>query len=194
MLFAILLLIIGFVQYHIFSASGAAKDDGPRPLPLTVSKHSPQFNQSIENVLTAYIRMTDGFANSDLAAIESSAGEVKISLDSLLLAELQTDSLIYETAVQPFSNAKSAVESLIAAKGLDEKRSTLNNLSGELYSLFRIVKYDLFKLYWKECLSGLGPDKPGYWLSKTEDTTNPYGIEKCAEIRSSINFVADTAR
>lgn len=189
MLFAFLLLIIGLIQYFIFK--DAAKNTPVQKLfPVQVSRHSNAFNQSIENVLNAYFRMTDGFVNNDPAAINQSANDLKQSLDSFKIDDLKIDTLIYETALQPYGNSKTEIAAIISGTSIDAKRVSLNTFSNELYTLLRTVRYDLAKVYWKECPFAFGEDKPGNWLSKTEETMNPYGKEKCAEIRSTINFIS----
>lgn len=194
MLFAILLLIIGFIQYFIFKDSSSGNNE-PKPPPLAVSKHSAVFNQSIEKVLNAYFRMTDAFVNNDISAINQFGNELKTDLDSLKLEELKADTLIYETALQPFDNAKAEIASIVADPSIDEKRGSLNIFSNEFYTLLRTVRYDLAKVYWKECPFAFGDSKPGNWLSKTEETLNPYGKEDCAIVRSMINFVpADSSK
>ncbi|HMU47522.1 MAG TPA: DUF3347 domain-containing protein [Chitinophagaceae bacterium] len=194
MLFAILLLIIGFTQYFIFKDNSSGNNE-PKPQPLAVSKHSAVFNQSIEKVLNAYFRMTDAFVNNDISAINQFGNELKTDLDSLKLEELKADTLIYETALQPFDNAKAEIASIVADPSVDEKRGSLNIFSNELYTLLRTLRYDLAKVYWKECPFAFGDSKPGYWLSKTEETLNPYGKEDCAIVRSMINFVpADSSK
>ncbi len=192
LLFAVLLLIIGLLQYFVFKNSSPAVADSKLP-PLAVSQHSQAFNKSVENILNAYFRMTDGFVNADPAAIQQSGYELKTALDSFTIDELKVDSLIFQTALQPYGNTKAEIVSIISDPSLEEKRSSLNIFSNELYSLLRTVRYDLAKLYWKECPFAFGEDKPGNWLSKTEEMMNPYGKENCAEIRSTINFLpADT--
>ncbi len=188
MLFAILLLIIGFVQYFIFTNS-PSNDNSPKPPPLPVSKHTAAFNQSVENMLQAYFRLTDGFVNNDLSAVDKSAGELKIALDSFKIDELRIDTLIYETALQPYGNTRAEIASIIADPSIEEKKASLNIFSNEMYSLLRTVRYDLARLYWKECPFAFGEGKPGNWISKSEQMLNPYGKEDCAEVRSTIDFV-----
>ena len=188
MLFAILLLIIGFIQYFIYKESSSENPDAKLP-PLTVSKHSIAFNQSLENVLNAYYNMNDGFVKNDIPVINQSGNELKTALDSFKLEEMKVDSLIYETALQPYGNTKAEIASIIADPSMAEKRASLNIFSNELYSLLRTVRYDLAKLYWRECPDAFGEGNPGNWLSKSEEKMNPYGKEDCAETRSTINFV-----
>lgn len=195
MFFAILLLITGLVRYFVYPGGGGSNNNEPKPPPLTVSKHSEIFNQSIENVLIAYYSMTDGFVKNDTTVINQSGNNFKMAVDSFKVEELKQDSLIYETALQPLQNIKSEIASIVADPSIAEKRGSLNILSNELFTLLSTVRYDLAKLYWQECVSAFGEDKPGNWLSKTEQSDNPYGQKDCAEIKTNINFVpADTTK
>ncbi len=195
MFFAILLLVIGLVRYFVYPGGGSSHNSEPKPMPLTVSKHSAAFNLSLENVLNSYYILTDGFIKEDTSAINQSGNNLKIALDSFKVEELKQDSLIYETALQPLQNIKSEIVSITADPSIGEKRGSLNILSNELFTLLSTVRYDLAKLYWQECTFAFGEDKPGNWLSKTEQSANPYGQKDCAEIKTNINFVpADTTK
>jgi len=188
MFFAFLLLVIGLIQYFIFKETRSENND-PKPKPIAVSQHSTAFNQSLEKVLNAYFRMTDAFVNNDIAAINQYGKELIPDLDSLKVSELKTDSLIYETALQPYQNIRAEIVSIVSDPSIDEKRGSLNILSNELYTFLRTVRYDLAIIYWKECPRAFGDSHPGNWLSKAEEMMNPYGKEDCAVIRSSINFM-----
>ena len=194
MFFAILLLLAGLIRFYVYGGSSSSSND-PKPPPLTVSKHSEAFNQSVENIMNAYYGMTVGFVYSDTAMISQTSNTLKAALDSFKVEELKQDSLIYETALQPLQNIKAEIASIISDPSIAEKRSSLNIFSSELFALLSTVRYDLAKLYWQECTSAFGEDKPGNWISKTEKSENPYGQKDCAEVRTSINFVpADTIK
>lgn len=195
MLFAILLLLVGLVRFFVFGSNSSSNHNEPKPPPLTVSKHSEAFNKSIEDVLNAYYGLTVGFVNSDTAIIRQNSNTVKMALDSFKVEELRQDSLIYETALQPLQNLQSEIGSIISDPSIGEKRGSLNIFSNELFTLLSTVRYDLAKLYWLECASAFGEDKPGNWLSKTEQSGNPYGQKDCADVKTNINFVpADTTK
>lgn len=197
MLFAILLLLAGLVRYYVYPGNSSAKDNAPKPLPLAVSKHSNGFNQSFQQVLEKYYAITAAFVIADTATINQSGVSLKMALDSFKIEELKVDSLIYQTALQPYENAKAELASIIADPSLKEKRASFNILSNELFTLLSTARYDLAKLYWQECNSAFGEDgPPGNWISPAEKSTNPYGNKKdCAEIKTSINFVAtDTTK
>jgi hypothetical protein len=194
MFLAILLLLTGLVRFWFFSKTTTCDCDS-KAIPEKVSKHSAAFNQSVENVLSAYYKMNDGFVAGDTVLINQHAAALKLALDSMKVEELKVDDIIYQTALQPWENSKAEVQSIIVDPSLEEKRGSLNIFSDNLHSLLRTVRYDLAKLYWQECVSAFGEDKPGNWLSKAEQSPNPYGQKDCAEIRATINFVTtDTTK
>ncbi|MEO6221101.1 MAG: DUF3347 domain-containing protein [Ginsengibacter sp.] len=195
MLFAILLLLVGIIRFFAFGNGNDSDHHESKLPPLTVSKHSEIFNLSMENLLNAYYKITDGFVNGDISLINQTGNNLKTALDSFKVEELKQDSLIYETALQPLQNIKSEIVSIIADPSITEKRGSLNIFSNELFSLLSIVRYDRAKLYWLECGSAFGEEKPGNWLSKTGESANPYGQKNCADIKTNINFVpADTTK
>lgn len=193
MLFAIILLLAGLIRYYVFPDRSSGSS-GPKPQPLSVSKHSDAFNQSIDNVLTAYYHLSESFSKNDTTNIHKAGNNFALALDSLQINELKVDTLIWQTALQPFENAKAETSSILMDPSLIEKKGSFNVLSNELFALFSTVRYDRKKLYWHECSSAFGEDKPGNWLSETEQASvNPYGIKDCSELKTTINFVpADT--
>lgn len=195
MLFAILLLLVGLIRYYVFPDKDSTGGDHTKAIPLTVSKHSEAFNLSLEKVLTAYYQLTGDFVSADTNRIAQSAAGLKTVLDSLKIDELKVDTLIWQTALQPYENTKAELAAIIADPSLAEKKASLNILSNELFTLLSTVRYDLAKLYWQECNAAFGEDKPGNWISKTEQSVNPYGQKDCAEIKTTLNFVpADTTK
>src|SRR5690242_11568858 len=173
---ALLLLLMGLFRYFIIGNGGGGKSNssGPKAPSLTVSKHSEVFNQSMEAVLKAYYKMTEGFVSWDTAVINSSASVLKMALDSLKIDELKKDELIYMTSLDYYNNAKAEVASIIADPSIAEKRGSLNILSDQLKTLWTTVKFDRQKAYWQECPMAFGEDKPGNWLSPTAEVRNPY--------------------
>lgn len=185
------LLLIGILRY-IFYNDGSSSNHGPKPEPLGVSKHSSAFNESLQNVLNAYYEMTDAFASDDTTAIRASASLVKDALDNFNVDELKKDSVIYLTALDPVSNSKAELESIILDPSLQEKRGSLNILSDNLRNLLVVVKYDLSKVYWQECDEAFGDGKPGNWLSRKTESRNPYRLKNdkpCGAPKDTINYM-----
>ncbi|MFI5133239.1 MAG: DUF3347 domain-containing protein [Chitinophagales bacterium] len=195
--FIFLLLLLGITRYLFFSGSGSNGSD-TKDIPLTVSKHSGTFNESLQHVLDAYYRMTDAFASSDTTAIDKYALQLKTALDGFKLDELKKDSSIYLTALDPVANAKAEVESIIKDPVIEEKRGSLNILSDNLRSLLVTVKYDMAKVYWQECSEAFGEDRPGNWLSRTVEVKNPYPLKdnkECGGPKDTLNYIpVDTTK
>ena len=195
MLLAFLLLLTGTIRYLFFSNEKSSYQSGPKPPPLTVSKHSDLFNQSAENVMSAYYKMTGGFVSEDTSVINRFGTELKTALDSFMVEELHKDTLIYETALEPLNNAKAEAASIVADPSMTDKRGSLNILSDQLFTLMRTARYDIIKLYWHECGTAFGEGLPGNWISQSEASANPYGQKDCSGVKSTINFVpADTTK
>src|SRR5574339_520598 len=72
-------------------------DEGPKPEGLTVSKHSNSFNESVSKAMNSYYALTESFVNWDTGKINTSLADLKISIDSLRIQEMQKDSAIYPT-------------------------------------------------------------------------------------------------
>lgn len=202
----IIILLLAAYIWWVFNKGGKKRDKGPEPVALAVSKHSPAFNQSVQQVIDAYYRMTEAFVNWDEPEVTQHATTLKSALDSLKIEELKIDTTgIYESALDPLASAKNQAATIISAPSIDEKRAALNNLSENLRLLFIVVKYDQGKLYWQECPMALGEDQPAYWLSQTDAVRNPYLGTKhpkykatmltCGEPKDTINFMQpDTAQ
>jgi hypothetical protein len=194
MFIAILLLLVGLIRNVFFSGKGT-NEQGTKELPLIVSKHSADFNNSLENILKTYFEMTEAFSKDDTSAIHQSGFQLKVALDSFNLDELKKDTLIYQTALDPLSNANAEIVAILSDPSIVEKRASLNIFSDELFTFLRTVHYDVAKLYWQECSSAFGEDKSGFWISKEEKSPNPYRIDNCAVVKTTINFIpADSTK
>jgi Cu(I)/Ag(I) efflux system membrane fusion protein len=126
------------------------------------------------------------------------------ALSNVQTEELKKDTTkdaetIYLTAVDLVANAKTDATSIVQQPALDKKRESLNALTDNLRNLFITVKYDRAKIYYQECPTAFGDNKPGNWLSKLKDVRNPYLGNKhpefkdkmltCGEPKDTINFV-----
>jgi hypothetical protein len=199
----LVLLLAGSLWFFYFRGKKSLPS-GPRPVPLTVSKHSEVFNRSADSLLDAYYKMTEGFVNGDTVAINRYAAQLKWSLDSFKIEELEKDTILYETALDPLANAKTEALSILEDPSLDEKKGSLNILSDNLRNLLVIVKYDRAKIYWQECPVAFDDRNPGNWLSPGIEVQNPYlgnhskydaGAKEYGGPKDTINFtMAETSK
>lgn len=196
----LILIFAGYLLWIFKLKPGPKRDKGPEPVPLTVSKHSETFNNSVQSVLNSYFELTESFVKWDSVAVDKSATELKTALDSLKIEELKVDTTgIYESAMDPHSNVRNEVNNIMAAPNLTGKRQAFNQLSEQLRILLLVVKYDRAKLYWQECPMAFNDEIPGYWLSRTDSVRNPYmglkhpmyhaGMLECGGPKDTINFI-----
>jgi hypothetical protein len=201
--YAVLIVAIAVVYFGFISAGGKRHFDKSKAKAVEVSKHSREFNESIEKVMDAYYDMTEAFVNWDSLSVNDHAGELKTALDSLKIDELKKDTAIYETAVPTWEGVKNEIQGMISDRTLAEKRESLNLFSNQLYDLLRAIHYDLGKVYLQECPMAFQEDVPGNWLSQTEKVRNPYmgtkhpkyhsGMLDCGGPKDTLNFTTAEA-
>jgi hypothetical protein len=201
----LLIALIGAWYFGLFKAKD--RPAGPKPEGLTVSKHSNSFNESMSNAMNSYYTLTESFVNWDTTKINASLAELKISVDSLRIHEMEKDSAIYPTAQSQWESIKAEIIGMQADTALYEKKEDLNMLSQQIFDLLRIVKYDAGKVYYQECPMALNNyESSAFWLSTEGDNKkrrNPYlglhdpkfgkAMLACGSTRDSINFVTSPA-
>ena len=182
-------------------------DNGPQPQGLSVSKHSSGFNESMSNAMNSYYALTESFVNWDTAKINTSLAELKTSVDSLRIQEMEKDSAIYPTVQTQWESIKAEIIGMQADTAIYEKRESLNMLSQEMFDLLRIVKYDGAKVFYQECPMALNNyESSAFWLSTVGDNKkrrNPYlglhdpkygkAMLACGTTRDSINYLTSPA-
>jgi len=197
----IALIISAFVLWK-FVFKKENKPSGTKPEGLTVSKHSDSFNESLSKALDSYYTLTESFVNWDTAKINASLADLKTSVDSIRVQEMQKDTAIYPTVQSQWESIKAEIIGMQADTGLYAKRESLNMLSQQLFDLLRIVKYDAAKVFYHECQMALNNyESSAFWLStnsETKNRRNPYlglhdpkfgkAMLTCGQTRDSINF------
>jgi hypothetical protein len=196
---AFIIIVIGlFLVYHYVFKKEKTHEEKPKP--LAVSRHSDAFNQSVNQILSDYYEMTKAFVNWDSGAVTTTASALKLSLEKLNIADLKKDSVIYETTIFPWENAKTNTSAISNSVDWAERRQALQDLSDNLRILLITVKYDHAIVYWQECPMAFGEGRHGNWLSNTEEIMNPYLGKKdpqydatmvnCGETKSKIDFIS----
>lgn len=196
----LLVLLIAALAIWKFVYNKEKKPSGPKPVGLTVSKHSEEFNISLTKMMDTYYGLTEAFVNWDTLSVSNYTVELISSIDSLKLNEMEKDTAIYPTVLMYWDLLKTEINGLKADTDIHEKRESLNMLSQQLFDLLRIVKFDASKVYYQECPMALNNyETSAFWLSsKGEDEfrRNPYlglhdpkyskGMLKCGSTRDSI--------
>jgi hypothetical protein len=184
-----LVLIAGIITWYFTAGKEKRIFSDSKATALKVSKHSKEFNVSLEQVMSSYYKMTDEFVKGDTSSINKYATELKTAIDNLKIEELKMDSSIYETAASIWDNTKTEITGTLGDPSLQAKRESLNLFSNELFTFLLSIHYDLAKLYWQECSSAFGEDAAGNWISEAEQSKNPYGKNDCATVKKVIDFV-----
>ena len=179
LLLVVAVLVIALVGAWYFGLfKGKDKPSGPKPEGLTVSKHSNSFNESMSSAMNSYYALTESFVNWDTTKVNTSLADLKISVDSIRIQEMQKDTAIYPTVQSQWEFIKSEITGMQADTGLYAKRESLNMLTQEMFDLLRIVKYDGAKVYYQECPMALNNyESSAFWLSansETKNRRNPY--------------------
>jgi len=202
-LLIVVVLVIALVGVWYFGLfKGKDKPSGPKPEGLTVSKHSNSFNESMSKTMDSYYALTESFVNWDTVKINTSLADLRTSVDSLRIQEMEKDSAIYPTVQSQWESIKAEINGMQADTSLYEKREDLNMLSQQLFDLLRIVKYDAAKVFYQECPMALNNyESSAFWLSANSETKsrrNPYlglhdpkygkAMLTCGQTRDSINF------
>jgi len=202
-LLVVVVLVIALVGAWYFGLfKGKDKPSGPKPEGLTVSKHSNSFNESMSKTMDSYYALTESFVNWDTVKINTSLADLRTSVDSLRIQEMEKDSAIYPTVQSQWESIKAEISGMQADTSLYEKREDLNMLSQQLFDLLRIVKYDAAKVFYQECPMALNNyESSAFWLSANSETKsrrNPYlglhdpkygkAMLTCGQTRDSINF------
>ncbi|GAB3017930.1 hypothetical protein GCM10027051_23610 [Niabella terrae] len=198
----VLVLVAAFLVYKYAFKKGSDGSNREKPEAVAVSAHTDAFNESVNAVLSAYYQMTDGFVNWDSAAVGKDAAILQKALDSFQIEELKKDTLIYETAVFPYSNTKSNTATILETADWEGKRRAYQNLSENLRNLLIVVKYDQDTLYWQECPMAFNEDESANWISPDATIVNPYLGKKhpkygatmlnCGETKEEISFSPDS--
>jgi hypothetical protein len=209
LLLVVVVLVIALIGAWYFGLfKGKDKPSGPKPEGLTVSKHSSSFNESMSNAMNSYYALTESFVNWDTSKVNSSIAELKISVDSMRIPEMEKDTAaLYETAKTFWESIKAEIHGMQLDTSLYEKRESLNMLTDHFYNLLRTVKYDGAKVYYQECPMALNNyESSAFWLSAEGDNKrrrNPYlglhdpkygkAMLTCGATRDSINYATSPA-
>jgi len=196
-LFAVLVIVALAVGAWWLFFKDKSHSDEPKQQPLTVGKHSAEFNQSINSIVTAYLSLKDAFVNADTAKIKEQQRNFINVVDSVKLDDLKKDtSGIFQSAQMQISDIRSNAEAIAKETNITEMRQDFRMVSENLFPLLKTIHYEGAKLYWQNCPMAFGEGKDASWISNTEEIINPYlgknhpeykgTMVHCGEIKDTI--------
>ena len=187
-----------FLLFFPFLLLLTACTDTEKPAEETTSKHSPAFNQSVDDALNSYYALTESFVVWDSISVPARAKELELKIDSLQLGELKKDSIVSSEAVAALASAKMVLRDIHEPNDLVFKRRQLNILTQYFFDFLRAVQYDVKKVYLQECPMAFNDEEPGIWLSPEDSIRNPYlgmhhpyygkGMLHCGDNKTKIDF------
>ncbi len=171
----LLIIIAAFSVYWFVFSSRGTKDSGPRQQPLTLKKHSSEFNESITSAMNAYFEMKDAFVAADTVKVKGACQKLLSLVDSIKLDELKKDTaVIYLDAVSKLEDIKANAHSILLQTDITEMRHDFNWVSDALYPFFKLINYEGPNLYLQSCPMAFGEGKEADWISNTVEVINPY--------------------
>lgn len=184
--------------YWYFQRDKGAGGRPPKQEPITLKKHSASFNQKVDEVIDAYIKMKDALVNDDTSIAKQSTQAFMNSLDSIPVDELKSDAaVIIETVKANITDIKSNATSLLNQSDIMEMRKDFRMVTDMMYpGFFKAINYEGRKLYLQFCPMAFGEDQGANWLSLSPEIMNPYmghkhptyksGMLHCGEVKDSI--------
>lgn len=165
----------------------------PKQESIKLDKHTPEFNQSISNAVSAYIVMKDAFVDADTFKVKDEGQKFITTVDSVKLEDLQKDDAqVLMAARQEMSDIKANAEAMLKENNITEMRQDFRMVSENLYPFLKTIGYEGQKLYWQNCPMAFGEDKEGNWLSTTKEIINPYLGKNHPEFKSSMLNCGET--
>ncbi len=152
--------------------------------------HSEVFNQSFEQLLSAYLLLKDQLVAEKDSGIAQATRALVLASDSLKINELHADSILVQTAFSYSDGISSEAQGLLGENNLLSKRRSFQMISDQLYDLIKTVQYQQKPLYRFYCNNAF-EDQGAYWISDQNKLSNPYQPNLnpiCGEIKDSISF------
>ncbi|MEO8567908.1 MAG: DUF3347 domain-containing protein [Ginsengibacter sp.] len=165
----------------------------PKQESIKLSKHTPEFNQSISDAIGAYMAMKDAFVEADTFKVKSEGQNFISAIDSVKFTDLEKeDPQILIAARQEISDIKANAGAMLQENNITEMRQDFRMVSENLYPFLKTIGYEGEKLYWQNCPMAFGEDKEGNWLSTTKEIINPYLGKNHPEFKSSMLNCGET--
>ena len=190
--FALVLVSLAIGVYFLFFKKGT-KVEGPKDKPLAIGENTSTFNQSFNNLLTAYFDIKDALVANDTVKANSAAAALVIAADSLKTDEIKDSSangLIKATAKDYAGTISGWSKGLIGEKDIGAKRNEFKMISESIWTLVRTVKYSGQKLYYQYCPMAFN-NQGANWMSKDREIRNPYfgdTMLECGKVDDSLDY------
>ncbi len=153
--------------------------------PVSFSKTTPaEFKKQLGNVVSAYLKMKDGFVATDEVKVEKEAKIVLARLGEVDMGLLKGDAHIrWMKLLKPI---KDNINGIVAMKGIEMKRSHFVIVSDKLAQAIDTYGIESSKPVYLEFCPMANSDKGAFWISADKEIKNPYYGEQmmtCGEVK-----------
>ncbi len=192
----VVLVLAAFSVYWFLLRTKEVAPKEEKQQAVVVKKHSPAFNNAVDNVMNAYFQVKDAFVNGDTGLAKQHTLTFISLLDSIPVAELDS-SMVSETAKANIEDIKANANSLLQQSNITEMRQDFRTVSDMLYpGFFKVINYEGPALYLQNCPMAFDGDKDANWISNSNEIVNPYlgknhpkykgTMLNCGEVKDSL--------
>jgi len=144
-------------------------------------QYSQAFTRSMDEITTSFIAIGDELAEGNITGAEKQGDRLKQALDSFNIEEIVADTVKYDALYLSLDNARAETISIVADPDLAEKRASFNILSREVISVLTLLDIPGTTYYRLICPDAFGKGQEGWWIGKTAEALNPYGLTGCSQ-------------
>ncbi len=192
----VLILLVSYVVYQKY-LKNKSKDTSPTQQ-IELKKHSKEFNQSVNEVVKAYLEIKDAFIDADTAKIKQKTNLFIQTLDKIDTVELKKDTAsVFETVISALNDMKLNAQSILMQHSVLEMRKDFSSLTDVMFpTFFYAVGYEGPTLYLQNCPMAIDDSIPANWISNQFEIVNPYlgnnhpvyksSMLHCGEVKDSI--------
>lgn len=178
-LFTGLLFILTAVFRLISLKEEHAATDGPNLSLQQTGQYSAAFTRSLEEITASCMAIGDELSAGNTTGAANQSSRLKQALENFNIEELVSDTIQYDAVYLSLDNALAETRSIIEDPDLGEKRASFNILSREMVAILTLLSINEPGYFRLICPDAFGKGHEGWWIGKTTEALNPYGLTGC---------------
>lgn len=144
------------------------------------------FKKQIEVVFLSYLELKDAFVATDAIAVKERIPGVKSALGNVDMKLLSGEA--YDKWMEYLNGMDGALKEMNGTDDIEAQRGSFSLFSDNLYQSMKAFGTGGITAYYQFCPMAFN-DKGAYWLSDTEQISNPYFGDKmlrCGSVKEQI--------